>query len=127
VNPSSLLLLVLMAAVLFLLFSRSRRQQRSAQQLQAGLAPGTKIMTTAGLYATVVDIDGQVVTLETAPGRHSRWDRRAIARVLPQESLPEHGVDDDEDDEDPDDDRQDGGDAAGTAPTSQETAPPDRA
>ena len=123
-KPQSLVFLLLAAGLLYMMFSRSRRQQRSAQQLQAGLSPGAKIVTTAGLYATVVKIDGQTVTLETAPGQHSRWDRRAIARVLPDQSLEERAVDEDED---TDDDMEDGTGAAGTASTSQETAPPDRA
>ena|SRR5664279_4006851 len=125
-QPQSLVFLLLAAGFLYLMFSRSRRQQRTAQQMQAGVAPGTKIVTTAGLYATVVEIDGQTVTLETAPGQHSRWDRRAIARILPDQSLEERAVND-EDDEDADDDMEDGTGAAGTASTSQETAPPDRA
>jgi preprotein translocase subunit YajC len=125
-QPQSLVFLLLAAGFLYLMFSRSRRQQRSAQQMQAGVVPGTKIVTTAGLYATVVEIDGQTVTLETAPGQHSQWDRRAIARVLPDQTLAERAVND-EDEEDTDDDMEDGTGAAGTASTSQETAPPDRA
>ena len=84
-DPANLLLLVLFGGVLFLMFNRTRRQQREATNLRSGVGPGTKIVTTAGLYATVVEIDGQTVTLETAPGQHSRWDRRAVARVLPDD------------------------------------------
>lgn len=82
-QPETMLLLVAMVGVLLLLSSRSRRQQREAQRLQASLTVGVRIMTTAGLYATVIAVDGQVVTLETGPGQHSQWDSRAVARVLP--------------------------------------------
>jgi len=120
VKLGNLLLPLLLAAALYWMFTQSRRRQRDAQQVQSSVSPGVQVITTAGLYATVVQVDGDKVTLETAPGQHSQWDRRAISRVLPAETVAEPGVaDDDEDDED------DG--AAGTEPTSQQTAPPDRA
>jgi len=72
-----------MAGLLFMLFSRTRRQQREAQKLQTSLSVGAEVMTTAGLYATVVELPDGAVVLETGPGQTSRWDRRAIARVIP--------------------------------------------
>jgi preprotein translocase subunit YajC len=86
-QPESLILVVLLAGMLLLMFNRTRRQQREAQSLQATLVEGSRIMTTAGLFATVVHLDDTSVTLETAPGQRSRWDRRAIARVLPDEEV----------------------------------------
>lgn len=85
-RPESLLLLFLMGGLLFLMFSRTRRQQREVQRTQAGLAPGAEIMTASGLFATVIEIQDQVVVLETAPGQRSRWDRRAVARIIPPTS-----------------------------------------
>jgi preprotein translocase subunit YajC len=156
VTPGSLFLLVLMAGVLFLLFSRSRRQQRVTQRLQAGLDVGARVMTTAGLYATVIELQDGVVVLQTGPGQTSRWDRRAIAEVLPDRSdqdAPPPDVPDGDEAPAPDGswspigdpdraprmldtdraprmretEREDDGRAAGTAPSSQEAAPPDRA
>ena len=80
---ANLLLVLLMAGLLFMLFSRTRRQQREAQKLQTSLSVGAEVMTTAGLYATVVELPDGAVVLETGPGQTSRWDRRAIARVIP--------------------------------------------
>jgi len=91
-QPESLILLVLLGGMLLLLFNRSRRAQREAQSLQSQLTVGSRIMTTAGLHATVVALDDTVVTLETGPGQQSRWDRRAVARVLPEESPAEAGA-----------------------------------
>jgi preprotein translocase subunit YajC len=82
----SLLLLVVMVVLLVLVFRRGSRQRREVADLQAGLAPGAQIMTSSGLYATVVAMDGDSVTLETAPGQRSRWDRRAVVRVLPADA-----------------------------------------
>jgi preprotein translocase subunit YajC len=141
VRPENLLLLALLAGLLFLMFSRTRKQQREAQQIQAGLTVGVEVMTTAGLYATVVAIEDQVVTLETSPGQTSRWDRRAVSRVL----TPATAVDDEDDEDGLDEDEEFDGDhttdegagarlehgtvdggATGSSP-GPDTAPPDRA
>jgi preprotein translocase subunit YajC len=136
VRPENLLLLALMGGLLFFMFSRTRKQQREAQQIQAGLTVGAEVMTTAGLYAIVVALEDQIVTLETAPGQTSRWDRRAVARVLT--ATP--AVDDEDDDEYDEDDEYQTDEGAGArlehgtveggttgASSGPETAPPDRA
>jgi preprotein translocase subunit YajC len=87
-QPQGLILLVLFGGLLFLMFHRTRRQQREARNLQTRLTAGSRIMTTAGLYATVVALDTSVVTLETAPGQQSRWDRRAVARIVTEDGPP---------------------------------------
>ena len=77
-----LLFLLLMLGLLFLMFSRSRKQQRAQQQLLGSIGPGSRVMTSSGLYATVVSVDGDDMVLEVAPGVHSRWTRRAVARIV---------------------------------------------
>lgn len=80
--PEFFVILLLFLGMFFLLGNRNRRQQREAVNLQASLVVGSRIMTTAGLFATVVALDETSVTLETAPGQRSRWDRRAVARLV---------------------------------------------
>lgn len=82
VRPENLILLLLLGGLLFLMFSRTRRQQREVQQTQASLTVGVEVMTASGMFATVVELDDQAVVLETGPGQRSRWDRRAVARVI---------------------------------------------
>ena len=50
--------------------------------MQSALKVGSSIMTTAGLFATVVAIADDGVTLEVAPGVYSKYARGAISRVL---------------------------------------------
>lgn len=87
-NSGQLLILAVFVVFAVWVLSRGRRQQREMQLTQSRIAPGTEVMTTSGVYATVVEVgDDNTVRLETSPGVVSRWDRRAVARILasPQE------------------------------------------
>lgn len=79
----SFLPLLLIVAVGYMLLVRpARTRQRKALENRAALEPGAEVTTTAGMLATVVSVDEDgVVTLEVAPGVHSRFVRAAIARV----------------------------------------------
>ncbi len=82
----ALLLPVLLIAVFyFLLIRPQQKQRRQVAELQQSVQPGTKVMTTAGLFATVVEVNDDEVVLEVAPGVHSRYVRRAIANVVQPE------------------------------------------
>ena len=60
----------------------NRRRQREAQSLQARLTVGQHVMTTAGLFGQIVELDAETVHLEVAPGVRMRWARPAVARVV---------------------------------------------
>ncbi|MEU4804837.1 preprotein translocase subunit YajC [Actinosynnema sp. NPDC023587] len=84
-NLSSLmfpLLLVLLAVPLFL---SARKQKRAAAEQQAllnSLEPGDLVMTTSGLYGTVVEsgeeLDDTKIELEISEGVVTTWLRQAI-------------------------------------------------
>lgn len=89
-DAASLLLPVLLIAVFyFLLIRPQQKQRRKMLELQQALEPGAKVMTGAGLLATVVAVEGDEVVLEVAPGVHNRYIRRAIVNIVPPEQ-PEH-------------------------------------
>jgi preprotein translocase subunit YajC len=81
----NVLLLVLAAGLLLLMFSRANAARRTAQKTQESLQPGMQVMTASGLFARVVEVEEKVVVLETGPGQHSRWNRLAIATVIPDQ------------------------------------------
>jgi preprotein translocase subunit YajC len=83
VKASDLLIFALPVLLLLFLFTSQRKRQRQFTDLQATLQPGQDVLTTSGLYARIVSIDDTVAVLETAPGQTVRWDRRAIASVVP--------------------------------------------
>jgi preprotein translocase subunit YajC len=77
-------LLFIAIAVVFLLVLPMRQRNRAmqrAQLLQSSLGPGTEIMTTSGLYATVVSVGDDTVDLELTPGVTVRWAKAAVAEV----------------------------------------------
>jgi preprotein translocase subunit YajC len=86
----NLILLVIVLAVFFVLFTSQRRRQKAAAAIQQELVPGARVMTTAGMLATVAYLDDDEVILEIAPGITSRYVRGAIARVIPDEDSTDH-------------------------------------
>lgn len=101
-------LYILLAVVLlgfWLLSRRSRKAQQQRDEFRNNLKPGDEVMTGSGLFGTVVDVDGDVITLESTPGQRSLWLRAAIAKVgAPPFASAVIGDVDDEDDDALDDD-----------------------
>ncbi|MFL6166831.1 MAG: preprotein translocase subunit YajC [Ornithinibacter sp.] len=72
-----LVLLLPFALLIFIVFSQRRRAQQ-VQAMQSSLSVGDEVVTTSGLYGTIVAMDEKVVTLDTGAGSTLRYDRRAI-------------------------------------------------
>lgn len=91
-NPfGSLVILVpLVLAFYFVAIRPGRRRMQAMQQVQATLAPGRDVVTTAGLYATVTEVDEAegTLTLEIAPGVHVKFARGAVMKVV-DEPVPD--------------------------------------
>jgi preprotein translocase subunit YajC len=82
-NPSTLILiLIVVVAFYFLMIRPQQRRKQQAAQKQNTVAPGATVRTTAGMYATVVEVDGDDVILEVAPGVEVRYMKRAIMDVV---------------------------------------------
>jgi preprotein translocase subunit YajC len=93
---------VLFFGVLFLLFyfgflrPRSQAARRQRDTLME-LTPGDEVLTAGGIYGTVLDVEVDRVTLETAPGTRLTVVRSTIARkiVQPDADGAEENWDDD--------------------------------
>ncbi|GAA4962655.1 hypothetical protein GCM10023334_082320 [Nonomuraea thailandensis] len=85
---SILPLILLVVVFYFLLIRPQRKRQQEAIQMQNSLTPGTRVMTTTGLFATVVAVDNEDVVLEVAPGIETRWVKAAIGRVVAPGDAP---------------------------------------
>ena len=78
------LFLVFLIGGFYLLAIRPQKARiKAVQQAQAALAPGQRVMTTAGLYGTVAAVEGDDVRLEVAPGVELRFARGAVAKLVP--------------------------------------------
>lgn len=88
-----LLLFVLVYVVVILPQGRRRKQ---AAALQRAVEPGSKVILTSGLYATVVEIDDDAIVVEAAPGVQLRYAKAAVLRVVPDPSDTDYDDDDDD-------------------------------
>jgi preprotein translocase subunit YajC len=109
-DPSFIVILLLGVGLLWLMSSRTRKQQREAARFRDNLEPGQEVMTGSGLFATVVEVEGDRVVLEIAPGVTSQWLKPAIAKLVepPMDDDEEYSDEDDGeyDDEDFEDDEE---------------------
>ena len=85
-------------ALMFLVFwvliiLPQQRRVRAHQALVRAIEVGDEVMTTSGLYGTIVSLDEEDATLEVAPGTVLRFARGAIAKNLseraPEPAAPE--------------------------------------
>ena len=89
-----ILIVLVFVGFYFLMIRPQRRRQQQVQQQQRTVAPGARVRTTAGMYATVVEVDGDDVVLEVAPGIEVRYLRRSIMEVIQSGDEPEAYEDD---------------------------------
>ncbi len=79
--------LVAIAAIFWLLLIRPALARRRAQAaLIASLASGQEVMTTAGVFGTIVRVDGDRVSLEIAPGVVVEMVSLGVARIMQNEA-----------------------------------------
>ena len=99
-SPIVLLLLLGMPAMLFWMMRSQRKKAAQQQNLQSSAGIGSEIMTTAGIFGTIVDEDEDegTIVLEIAPGTQIKLIRGAIARVVSDEDDDYEEYDDEDDD-----------------------------
>ncbi|MGK7221414.1 preprotein translocase subunit YajC [Kocuria flava] len=87
----SWLLPLMLVAFVLLLWLPMRRQKKAMAQMkqkQATMGPGTEVMTSFGLYGTVVEIDRDAnkAVLEVAPGTAVTVHLQALTTVVEEEA-----------------------------------------
>jgi preprotein translocase subunit YajC len=93
---SGLLFILPLFAIFYFLLIRPQNQRRRAQmQMQSELDVGDEVVTTAGIYGTVTEIDEDygIVTIEVAPNTEIRFSKAAVAQRL----VDEDEIDDEDD------------------------------
>ena len=79
---SLLFFAVILVAFYFLIIRPQRNRARQAAQLQARLVPGVEIMTTAGMFGRVIEVNDDGVVLEISPGVQARFAKAAVGRIV---------------------------------------------
>lgn len=80
--PTLLFIVLAGAAFYFLIIRPGKQRQQKQQQMVTALAPGAQVMTTAGVFGTVVTVTDEELGIEIAPGVVMRILPAAIARVI---------------------------------------------
>jgi preprotein translocase subunit YajC len=76
-----LLPILLLGGLYFVLIRPQRMRQRQQQQLLSQLEVGDEVLTTGGIFGSIVEIDEEgVLTVEVAPGTRIRMVRAGIAQ-----------------------------------------------
>lgn len=92
-----LLFPLLLVALLVPMFLSVRRQKREAEKtatMQNALKVGDQVITTSGLYGTVVESDETTVDLEIAEDVVTTWLRQAIREVRDDGAASEEATSD---------------------------------
>ena len=92
-SPVTLLIFIVPFALLFLFMRNQQKRVRHQQSVQQAAEVGDDVLTTSGIFGTIVDEDEDegTIMLEIAPGTTIKMLRAGISRRL---------TDDDADDED---------------------------
>jgi preprotein translocase subunit YajC len=100
---STLVLIALMAVAFYFLIIRPNKKRQQAQlETMRSLTPGTRVLTSSGLFGRIVEIGEKQAVLEISPGAHLTVLKQAIARVVQptDEDTEWESIDDEADDED---------------------------
>ncbi len=95
-----LLMFGLLGLMMYFMSRRQRRAQEQQLQLQNSLTVGDRVMTTSGLYGTIVDTSSDTtIGIEIAPGVETEWLRAAVREKVNPDVEDDLDVADDLDEE----------------------------
>ncbi|KTF04948.1 MULTISPECIES: preprotein translocase subunit YajC [Trueperella] len=82
--PVELVILTVVMLGFFWLMNRGAKKAQKAQlaKREEALVVGNNVMTQAGFFGRIVDIDGDAVTLESPSGDETVWLRTAIVAQM---------------------------------------------
>ncbi|WP_454083955.1 preprotein translocase subunit YajC [Georgenia sp. Marseille-Q6866] len=93
-----LILIAVFGLMMWMMSRGAKKQRQAAAELRNNLEVGQQVMTASGFYGTIVDVDGDVITLESTPGVETMWKREAVHSVTePPFAVVDEDTADDED------------------------------
>ncbi|MDM4763238.1 preprotein translocase subunit YajC [Galbitalea sp. SE-J8] len=90
-DPTTIIMLVVLAVLVFFVFRNSRKRKADAEKIQTQMVPGAEIMTSFGLYGTIIELDdvANTATLEIAPGTAVKVHKQTLSKVVSSDDAPE--------------------------------------
>ncbi|MGH7315917.1 MAG: preprotein translocase subunit YajC [Candidatus Rokuibacteriota bacterium] len=77
------LMIGMFAIMYFLIIRPQQKQRRERETLLRAIKKGDRVVTTGGLYGTVVGLSEHTVTLKVADQVRLDFERSAIGRIVP--------------------------------------------
>ncbi|MGH7397861.1 MAG: preprotein translocase subunit YajC [Candidatus Rokuibacteriota bacterium] len=77
------LMIGMFAIMYFLIIRPQQKQRRERESLLRAVKKGDRVVTTGGLYGTVVGLSEHTVTLKVADQVKVDFERSAIGRIVP--------------------------------------------
>lgn len=89
-----LIILLFGFAVMWLLIVLpQRRRQRAHEELVGKLSPGDYVLTSGGLYGTVLEVGEDDLGLEVSPDVEVRVAKRAVTGLVPPDQIEDVEID----------------------------------
>jgi preprotein translocase subunit YajC len=81
---TTILMLAVVAVLVLFMIRNNRKRKRDAAELATKFVPGAEVMTSFGLYGTLISVDeaDNTVILETSPKVTVKLHRQAVSRVV---------------------------------------------
>jgi preprotein translocase subunit YajC len=77
------LMIGMFAIMYFLIIRPQQKQRKDRESLLAAIKKGDRVVTTGGLYGTVVGLSDPTVTLKVAEQVKMEFERSAVGRIVP--------------------------------------------
>lgn len=93
-DPVTLFMVAILGLLIFFMIRNSRKQKKTQEELADKLHPGANVMTSFGLFATVIamDDDTNVATLDVGKGVEIKVHRQVLTKVVEDESVEDAAV-----------------------------------
>lgn len=85
-DPTTIFMLIALVAIMyFMLIRPAQKKAKEQQELVTTLQPGTRIMTTAGVFGTIRHLGDVQAIIEISPGIEMTVTKQAILRAVREE------------------------------------------
>lgn len=80
----SIVLIGIAIVLIFFMFRNSRKRRKDMEDMRARIQPGAEVMTSFGMYGTLVSVDEEKneAVVETSPGTRIRVHSQTISKVV---------------------------------------------